>query len=96
MKYILLWICLGCAHFAGAQNVQVLPDPSDPRESLPQPQGWVNDFEQVLDSLMEKTLAKLIDAHEDKTTNQIAVISGFGDLRVGNFPTLGSWYEREK
>ncbi|MFI5150877.1 MAG: TPM domain-containing protein [Bacteroidia bacterium] len=42
---------------------------------FPEAQGWVNDFEEVLDSLTEAKLTKLITDHNKKTTNQISIVT---------------------
>jgi uncharacterized protein len=42
---------------------------------FPEAQGWVNDFEEVLDSITELTLTNLITNHNLKTTNQISIVT---------------------
>jgi thiol-disulfide isomerase/thioredoxin len=43
--------------------------------AIPKPIGTVNDFEGLFTSEEEKTLDGLIKAHEQKTTNQIAIVT---------------------
>jgi uncharacterized protein len=43
--------------------------------TFPEAQGWVNDFEEVIDSATEAHLTKLIEAHNKKTSNQISIVT---------------------
>jgi len=42
---------------------------------FPKPTGYVNDFEDLLNEEQEKELAKFLTDYEQKTTNEIAVIT---------------------
>jgi uncharacterized protein len=44
-------------------------------KKFPEPIGWVNDFEEVIDSAEEDKLTKLIVAHNLKTSNQISIVT---------------------
>ncbi len=44
-------------------------------KTFPKLLGYVNDFEDILTPEQENELAKLIGAHEKKTTNQIAIVT---------------------
>jgi uncharacterized protein len=50
-------------------------DTSKVAVTFPEPIGWVNDFEEVLDSATEAHLTKLIVDHNKKTSNQISIIT---------------------
>ena len=43
--------------------------------AFPEASGWVNDFEEVIDSATEAHLTKLIEDHNKKTSNQISIIT---------------------
>src|SRR5580704_11222173 len=43
--------------------------------TFPEATGWVNDFEEVIDSATEEKLTKLIVAHNKKTSNQISIVT---------------------
>lgn len=59
---------------AGKTTVQTV-DTSKSKPVFPQPVGWVNDFEEVLDSATEAHLTKLIEDHNHKTSNQISIVT---------------------
>jgi uncharacterized protein len=42
---------------------------------FPEAIGWVNDFEEVIDSVTEAKLTKLIVDHNEKTSNQISIVT---------------------
>ena len=42
---------------------------------FPEATGWVNDFEEVIDSATEDKLTKLIVDHNKKTSNQISIVT---------------------
>jgi uncharacterized protein len=72
------------AFSTGAQNKtgQDKVTNSDPEKDVhsnpadfPEATGWVNDFEEVLDSATEEKLTKLIVDHNLKTSNQISIVT---------------------
>lgn len=50
----------------------------DESKLLPLPIGFVNDFEDILDQASETAITGLILAHQNKTTNQISVVTVTG------------------
>jgi uncharacterized protein len=42
---------------------------------FPKATGWVNDFEEVLDSAVEAQLTRMIEDHNQKTSNQISIVT---------------------
>lgn len=44
-------------------------------KTLPQPVGYVNDFENMLTQEQENELTKIIKRHEDLTTDQIVIVT---------------------
>ncbi len=81
LKYIFLFLIFGAfASITEAQtgspakthqNTKAAADTS----KFPDAIGWVNDFEEVLDSATEARLTKLIVDHNNKTTNQISIVT---------------------
>ena len=75
------WLTLLLLVLATATNAQQKQDSTKPvfqwqkTSAFPKPIGFVNDFEQILDSTTEQLLTHLIVAHERKTTNQIAIVT---------------------
>jgi uncharacterized protein len=43
--------------------------------NFPVATGWVNDFEEVIDSTTESKITRLIQAHNDRTSNQISIVT---------------------
>ncbi|HEV7231937.1 MAG TPA: TPM domain-containing protein [Bacteroidia bacterium] len=54
---------------------QVTPKTNTGEKAFPEPIGWVNDFEEVIDSAEEEKLTKLILDHNRKTSNQISIVT---------------------
>lgn len=48
---------------------------STENSTFPEPIGYVNDFEDILTEQEEQELTRMIKAHEDRTTDQIAVVT---------------------
>lgn len=42
---------------------------------FPEPLGFVNDYEKILSNVQIDTLTSLIKTHQEKTTNQIAIVT---------------------
>lgn len=61
------------AGYTGADNVRAFRQQL--RDSLPTPQGYVNDYENIYSDREEAVLDSLIRAFENKTTIQIVVIT---------------------
>lgn len=77
-----LFLLTGIHAYTKAQSGN--PDTIIIRHSFQKPVGFVNDFENILDSATTETaLTGLIIAHEKKTTNQVAVVTidNFGEYR---------------
>ncbi len=45
------------------------------KHKFPEPVGWINDFENDLDSTSKELISRLIFDHLGKTTNQIAIVT---------------------
>jgi uncharacterized protein len=59
----------GAEQAAGTKNKKVVAP------GFPEATGWVNDFEEVIDSATEAQLTKLIVDHIKKTGNQISIVT---------------------
>jgi uncharacterized protein len=59
----------------GCVQVNVSPPARDSVFAFPERIGWVNDFDGVLDQQTESELSVLSAAHEDKTSEQVVVVT---------------------
>lgn len=78
MKYtVLLFMVLSALAVNAQQSTTATPPTFQWQKTshFPKPVGFVNDFENILDSAEEKLLTQRIQQHEQKTTNQIAIVT---------------------
>lgn len=78
INYTVLLILVLSAFTVHAQQTTTATPPSfqwQKTSHFPKPIGYVNDFENIIDSTTEKQLTNLIVQHEHKTTNQIAIVT---------------------
>jgi uncharacterized protein len=71
---LLLLLCFFIGIPAHAQH-KVASGKDAKISKFPEAQGWVNDFEEVLDSVTEAKLTTLITDHNKKTSNQISIVT---------------------
>jgi uncharacterized protein len=80
----ILFLFLGVTSFSGlmaqntgspTRNTATTKTTKTDTLKFPNAMGWVNDFEEVLDSATEAKLTKLIEDHNIKTSNQISIVT---------------------
>jgi uncharacterized protein len=81
-RTLILIAFLGLSLISPAQTAPAKENQADLKKtdtttpvSFPEAKGWVNDFEEVLDSVTEAKLTKLIVDHNQKTSNQISIVT---------------------
>lgn len=73
VKVFVCIVFLFLFHATGKANT--LSDTLKKNMSFPSQVGWVNDFEQVFDSSETKTLINLAMHHQEKTSDQICIVT---------------------
>jgi uncharacterized protein len=77
--FVLLFFFNSCdllsAKNKNSGSVEKTHQPDSLGYKIPQPKGWVNDFENIYSASEKKYLDSLLSAYEKNTTNEIAVIT---------------------
>ena len=84
--------CKNSAAPEANEAVEVTDSPKKKIESqkaiIQKPTGWVNDYEHILDDKSIKEITHLIEAHQKKTGNQIAVVT---TLSYAPYDSIGGY-----
>ena len=74
---ILLVLMFSCAYFLNRNNNETFPKKTviNKQFRFHTAAGFVNDFENLIDRVDEISFTRLIQTHENKTTNQIAIVT---------------------
>lgn len=68
-------LSFSCIHFLNRTDQPAMPLRITPQEEFPEAIGFVNDFEDIIDRVVEIEMERLIITHKNKTTNQIAIVT---------------------